>query len=1288
VTAHGEPQRPERLRGVIGQAAQRVADWAAQIPDASTKTALRPLTAQFMADQHQAYVDHLNAALDDHGVRNIALTGRYGTGKSSVLEEFARQNRKRVLFLSLSTLGPENPGESRTNQIEKELVKQLLHREKPARLPESRYQRIDRLPLRRALAESAAGLITLGVVLWLFGVFPHIPGLTGDAPLWVRVAAGALAGAAAVGVIAWIRLAVHNRLEVAQVSAAGASVTLAKKSESYFDRYLDEIVYFFESRRSIDVVVFEDLDRFNQAGIFEALRELNTLLNSSKQITAGPMGRTGRRTIRFVYAIRDSIFEQLGHDTKELKNDAAQAEAVRANRTKFFDLVIPLVPFITHRTSRELLAKVLTDDQLAAVPPVSDDLVDLTARHLPEMRLLTNIRNEYSVFATRLITDEHGMDTLTPNQLFAMVVYKHLHLEDFELIQLGRSNLDIVYRLSRSLVTENIDLRRTMLRRITDSLALQRAINERATTWGEKLDWFFNKVAEGTTNGSITAYVIDGTEHDTADAKTPDFWREELEANSGITAVVYNRPYNQRNRVTLDMEELQGVIGDGLRASEWTSAPQDQLKRDRDEVLAELEALRSADFVDLAKRPDFTLDQDGTARTFRNLVADNIDSELGRALIADGYIDRYYNLYVAQYYGERVPPNAMSYIVQHVDTNRPDINYPFNDPTEIAALLKETKRSFLADVSAYNIGIVDYLLETGDTGAHTVLHNVTRHVGETEHAFLNAYLSEGTHAHKAVAYLAGQWPAIFIELIETAELTHDERVQLVDVALANSSSRVDYQLGDTVRQLLQDNYKAFHTVAEPEDAIDSVVEVTAEEEAPTDQAIANAVTTLQRAQFQCDDLAALRETAMRLVVNAGCYALTASNLRRALAEPATLSLDRIRSLDPGIYQDALARPDEYLQAIGTENDLTHWTIEDPAAFATIVGDLTGLGTQHAVRIVRLANPDCIIDDLRTVPTNTWEALAECRRFPATLGNVDAYIEYVGEVDADLAAILTAAGTIAVPEPGEGANGDVETVGEGTDATEGDTSEADQVEAAKVRVAEAILKASATIPDPQARVQLAGSLSLETWFPVTKVPAESGPLLGHLINERICNDTAATFAHFNTSDWPTLSYGIKQSAKFAEFVTPELLNPPMTKNLLESSDISADLKMTILGRFDEFIPSEDKAALAAAGRAALATDLNPGAARITRVAQGTGDGALVVRLVHHFRDDLTTEEVLDAVVQAGEPYRRLTTVGEKITFPRDDHHEAVLQRLKASGRIKSRAYARSLMKAARIEVEVL
>ena len=40
-----------------------------------------------------------------------------------------------------------------------------------------------------------------------------------------------------------------------------------------------------------------------------------------------------------------------GWTIAELK-DPAEAESVRANRTKFFDLVIPVVPFITHRSAR------------------------------------------------------------------------------------------------------------------------------------------------------------------------------------------------------------------------------------------------------------------------------------------------------------------------------------------------------------------------------------------------------------------------------------------------------------------------------------------------------------------------------------------------------------------------------------------------------------------------------------------------------------------------------------------------------------------------------------------------------------------------------------------------------------------------------------------------------------------------------------------------------------------------------------------------------------------------
>jgi Cdc6-like AAA superfamily ATPase len=161
------------LRASVGKVAQAVGSWAAAREHG--KRTLRPLTAEFSEAQHRDYVDYLNESLHDSTIRNIALTGRYGSGKSSVLMQFAREHHRRVLVLSLSTLGhedsvDENAGtaqlvavaaggnHARVNQIQKELVKQLLHREPPAKLPQSRYQRIARLTLRQAFVHHILAL--------------------------------------------------------------------------------------------------------------------------------------------------------------------------------------------------------------------------------------------------------------------------------------------------------------------------------------------------------------------------------------------------------------------------------------------------------------------------------------------------------------------------------------------------------------------------------------------------------------------------------------------------------------------------------------------------------------------------------------------------------------------------------------------------------------------------------------------------------------------------------------------------------------------------------------------------------------------------------------------------------------------------------------------------------------------------------------------------------------------------------------------------------------------------
>ncbi len=81
---------------------------------------------------------------------------------------------------------------------------------------------------------------------------------------------------------------------------------------------------------------------------------------------------------------------------------------------------------------------------------MAPDLVDLVGRHIVDMRLLTNVRNEYVVFAARLITAKQGVPQLRADAVFAMMVYKNIHLGDFEQIALGRSDLDMLYFLSRA----------------------------------------------------------------------------------------------------------------------------------------------------------------------------------------------------------------------------------------------------------------------------------------------------------------------------------------------------------------------------------------------------------------------------------------------------------------------------------------------------------------------------------------------------------------------------------------------------------------------------------------------------------------------------------------------------------------------------------------------------------------------------------------------------------------------------------------------------------------------
>jgi hypothetical protein len=303
-------------------------------------------------------------------MRNIALTGAYGTGKSSVLTEVAARYPQRALSLSLSTVGvneeiPDvesdaNPAAwTKTNRIQKEIVKQILYRDAPARMRGSRFRRIARSRLTREAGVALGGAILALAILYLTQLSTKLVAAAGTGA-WQVGAAYAGLFAILTGVILGLRWLTHNRVFFEKLTAGPATVSLTSQSSSFFDQYMDEIVYYFE-QSGRDIVIFEDIDRFEDVHIFETLRALNTLLNGSDQVRhRRGRPRWPRRKlapdVKFIYALRDSVFEKLGSEDEA---DAADDELRRANRTKFFDLVIPIVPFITHRNARDLMSREL-----------------------------------------------------------------------------------------------------------------------------------------------------------------------------------------------------------------------------------------------------------------------------------------------------------------------------------------------------------------------------------------------------------------------------------------------------------------------------------------------------------------------------------------------------------------------------------------------------------------------------------------------------------------------------------------------------------------------------------------------------------------------------------------------------------------------------------------------------------------------------------------------------------------------------------------------------------------
>ena len=473
-------KQPDQDDKSIDKKSDDVADSPAQKEQSSdTPSELIVLSPHYDEKHHGLYVEKLEQAVRNPKVRNIALTGGYGTGKSSVIQGLVERihsskelKKIRPIIISLPTIqiaDESDSGDNRTDRIQREIVKQLLYRSDPRKMRRSQYRRITHITtVQRAIACFIIAIF-LTFAFWLLAK-----------PDWHWSQEGSLWGywqPAMVQTILWgltfyIDWTWVNKPTIAikGLQLGPAKLELEKNDFNYFDKYLNEIIYYFEVSKT-NLVVFEDLDRFDDPYIFDALHELNELIN----ISLGQERFTEQKKppVRFLYTIRDSIFE---YKTKGIieNADARYAHQLEIeNRTKFFDFIVPIIPFSTSRNAYEYLTQLLNDHVFPAKIETEQKLREIVGSEVSDYRLLKNIVSEFQIFTERISVSWDGnseaKDFLRDhaNYLFAFVVYKNTHFIDYEKLQTEDSNIDKINKDFLSM-RENI---RKKIEKLFDELA-------------------------------------------------------------------------------------------------------------------------------------------------------------------------------------------------------------------------------------------------------------------------------------------------------------------------------------------------------------------------------------------------------------------------------------------------------------------------------------------------------------------------------------------------------------------------------------------------------------------------------------------------------------------------------------------------------------------------------------------------------------------------------------------------------------------------------------------------
>lgn len=767
------------------------------------------------ADADQ-YIEALNWALDNRkekSIYNIALTGPYGSGKSSILKTFQENNENKdyvFLEISLATFkeelaeskvkdddkkdkdGKEDKGDLSNvakssddilRLIELSILQQIFYHEEDKKIPDSRFKKI------RSFKRKNMIWITAGIMAaFLFGLnlfFPAkitdilkftFPSLLALILHWLSL----VIFLTSVSIVIFRSIRLVYGIKINKFKFNDAEIEIDKSiSKSILNNHLDEILYFFDVT-GYSVVIIEDLDRFRRAEIFTKLRELNLLINNSKKI---------KQEVVFIYAVRDEMFQD-------------------KDRTKFFDFIIPVIPIINSSNSNEKFATVIEENKYN----ISTDLVDDISLFIDDMRLLYNITNEYHIYHKLLGAE------LDQDKLMAMIVYKNIYPDDFVLLSDGKGKLFNLLNNRQQYINDAMATINSTVKSLKEEL---KQIQENQIKDADQLRMVYLLMYVNEIPG-FRHFILNGNVRSLLDvANDEDFFayiiEDDVEYNYYYSS--YGTTYNGQTATTIKFKKIESDVDESRTYQERLKLISDYWEGREEVIKSEIQKLEKQKTVI-------------RHRTIQEILTDKsskIDIDpttkqglLLRLLLRSGYINEDYLDYISLFYEGSITKEDRSFLLNVKSQSALTYDYALN---KVANLIGKIRTVDFEQAYLLNYNMLDFMLV--NAGYRAQLDNILKQLHDNNDygtAFIEGFLTNGINIEFFVREITAKWPAIWKYISTGSDLTKERKEEYFKLIIANADLENLKKIAEdsNLIERISDS-QAFLSIIPDEDRIEQVI---------------------------------------------------------------------------------------------------------------------------------------------------------------------------------------------------------------------------------------------------------------------------------------------------------------------------------------------------------------------------------------------------------------------------------------------------------------------------------